>query len=143
MTLPASVYELPKLDAAIIAQGREPAETYRCPKCRFKGSADSFVSTTELNCDLPGFVCTDCASTPFRHAKAQEEAEALEAAGPDWTDVRAERSIRLTLCDWTQVPDTPLSDEQRSAWAAYRTALRNITTTFPDPASVVWPDAPS
>ncbi len=42
------------------------------------------------------------------------------------------RSIRdglLGRCDWTQLPDSPLTEEQRAAWATYRQALRDILET--------------
>ncbi len=32
------------------------------------------------------------------------------------TILRALRDRRLTACDWTQVPDSPLSDAERAAW---------------------------
>jgi hypothetical protein len=45
------------------------------------------------------------------------------------------RSIRdgiLARSDWTQLPDSPLTDEQRAEWATYRQALRDITETYAD-----------
>lgn len=56
--------------------------------------------------------------------------------------MRAERDKRLTACDWTQLPDTPLSDEQKAAWAAYRQQLRDIPAQYPDGVGVVWPPVP-
>ena len=46
--------------------------------------------------------------------------------------VRAVRNYLLSECDWTQLPDSPLTDEQRADWATYRQALRDITTTYAD-----------
>lgn len=43
---------------------------------------------------------------------------------------------------WTKLVKSHIEYNKRVA-EALRAALRNITTTFPDPASVVWPDAPS
>ena len=61
------------------------------------------------------------------------EAEALSA-------VRALRNRRLLDCDWTQLPDAPLSDAQRKRWQIYRQALRDMMdgfawglTTWPEP----------
>lgn len=56
--------------------------------------------------------------------------------------VRAQRNSLLTLCDWTQLSDAPLTTEQKQEWAEYRQALRDIPeqTGFPD--AVVWPSAP-
>lgn len=56
--------------------------------------------------------------------------------------VRAQRNSLLTLCDWTQLADAPLTTEQKQEWVEYRQALRDIPeqTGFPD--AVVWPSAP-
>ncbi len=56
-----------------------------------------------------------------------------------WSDVRAERNALLAACDWTQLPDAPVD---ASAWAAYRQALRDITTQ-PDPFNITWPEEPA
>ncbi len=48
---------------------------------------------------------------------------------------RAERNLRLTASDWTQVPDAP-TDKAR--WAIYRQMLRDMDFTNP-----VWPIAPT
>lgn len=58
----------------------------------------------------------------------------------EWPLVRAERDRRLLACDWTQLPDVPLSTKE--AWAVYRQALRDITLQ-PDPFNIVWPAAPT
>lgn len=58
----------------------------------------------------------------------------------DW--VRIERNKRLALCDWTQVPDAPLSEEQKEAWRVYRQALRDFPATLTNIQSmndIVWP----
>ncbi len=55
--------------------------------------------------------------------------------------LRRERNARLAACDWTQVPDAPLSEEQRAAWAAYRQALRDLPETT-DPTAPKWPVPP-
>ena len=59
-----------------------------------------------------------------------------------WDDIRAERDGLLAASDWTQVDDTPLINAQKSVWAAYRQALRDVPQTFATPADVVWPEAP-
>jgi hypothetical protein len=57
--------------------------------------------------------------------------------------VRAKRDRLLTDCDFTQLPDSPISAEQRTAWAIYRERLRNLPEACAaDPASAVWPQAP-
>jgi hypothetical protein len=49
------------------------------------------------------------------------------------TPERAMRQIRANLLaasDWTQMPDSPLTDEQRAAWATYRQALRDAPANW-------------
>lgn len=57
-------------------------------------------------------------------------------------DLRAQRNAILTDCDWTQLPDAPLTTEQRAAWATYRQALRDLPDNTEDPANPDWPVAP-
>ncbi|WP_081880478.1 phage tail assembly chaperone [Paenirhodobacter enshiensis] len=60
-----------------------------------------------------------------------------------FAELRAERSRRLAACDWTQARDSPLSDADLAAWAAYRAALRDLPSTATDPTAVVWPEPPN
>jgi hypothetical protein len=41
-----------------------------------------------------------------------------------------ERNRELTASDWTQVPDSPLSDEKKDAWRVYRQTLRDFPNTY-------------
>ena len=68
-------------------------------------------------------------------AKAQE----CEIIG---NEIRAERNRLLAESDWTQGGDSPLSDEQKSAWAAYRQALRDVPEQEGFPFDVIWPQKP-
>lgn len=54
--------------------------------------------------------------------------------------VLAKRKRLLIQSDWTQLPDVPLTTKQ--SWAAYRQALRDITTQSGYPTNVTWPEAP-
>lgn len=58
-----------------------------------------------------------------------------------WSSIRFFRGQKLKDSDWTQLPDAPLTAEQKSTWAAYRQALRDITTQT-DPFNISWPIAP-
>jgi hypothetical protein len=58
------------------------------------------------------------------------------------------REYYLISCDWTQLPDAPISDEERAQWTIYRAALRNITDTtdidiLKDRIDVPWPEPPT
>ena len=52
------------------------------------------------------------------------------------------RNQKLAASDWTNLPDSPLSTEQKSAWAEYRQALRDITKQESFPSSIIWPTEP-
>ena len=51
----------------------------------------------------------------------------------------------LNSSDWTQTPDSPLSDTKKQEWQTYRQALRDLPTAYTDIESVdevTWPTAP-
>lgn len=73
--------------------------------------------------------------------RTQAEIEA-EREARAWASLRAERDRLLVLSDWTQLPDAPLTEEQRQAWAAYRQALRDLPQTCETPCDVEWPAPP-
>lgn len=56
--------------------------------------------------------------------------------------LRDERDTKLRDSDWTQIPDAPLSTEQKAAWAKYRQALRDVPENTDNPLAPVWPVAP-
>ena len=67
--------------------------------------------------------------------------------------LRHERNLRLQQCDWTQSPDSALSDEKKAAWATYRQALRDMmASAAPEEdlnefnclkvSSITWPTKP-
>jgi len=62
-------------------------------------------------------------------------------------EVRASRTIRLQKSDWTQMSDSPLTPEQKSAWATYRQELRDITANLTgeetSAGDVSWPTQPT
>lgn len=53
--------------------------------------------------------------------------------------IRERRNELLSECDWTQLPDVPVD---KTAWATYRQALRDITKQSSFPMFVTWPVAP-
>jgi len=50
------------------------------------------------------------------------------------------RNQLLYACDWTQLPDAPVD---KSAWASYRQALRDITEQPNYPKHIEWPTIPA
>jgi hypothetical protein len=67
--------------------------------------------------------------------------ESLEA------ELRESRFIKLIESDWTQIPDSPLTAEQKTEWATYRQALRDITDTLTGSErsieDITWPEQPT
>mgnify|MGYP006272683077 CR=1 FL=1 len=47
------------------------------------------------------------------------------------SNVRNQRDQMLSQSDWTQMPDSPLSAEQKAEWAAYRQQLRDLPANIP------------
>lgn len=67
-------------------------------------------------------------------------------SGTNSNIVRGERNKRLIMSDWTQVPDSPLSNSKKAEWATYRQALRDLLASYNDstaPEDVTWPTEPS
>lgn len=66
----------------------------------------------------------------------------MVAPSKTWDQIRARRDLLLSKCDWTQMTDNQLSEEDRVIWRNYRQKLRDITATYSDPDLVTWPLAP-
>lgn len=64
--------------------------------------------------------------------KATKDAEQAKA-------VRQQRGEKLKETDWTQVADAPVD---KALWAAYRQALRDVTTQEGFPWDITWPKEP-
>ena len=76
--------------------------------------------------------------------KATVEADRAIALLQDQKDIlRGERNELLQQSDWTQVPDSPLTDAKKTEWATYRQALRDLPSTTTDFSNPVWPSQPS
>jgi hypothetical protein len=71
---------------------------------------------------------------------ALDPAEVAAKASAAVAIVRTERNHRLAECDWTQVADAPVD---KTAWASYRQALRDVTNQAGFPHSVQWPNTPA
>lgn len=75
-----------------------------------------------------------------KHSVADMDEEAIAAKDAEQAkSVRAERDKKLADCDWTQVADAPVN---KTTWATYRQALRDVTDQSGFPWTVNWPAAP-
>ena len=75
------------------------------------------------------------------------EHEAAYQAGLDAKTAEGHRTTRnklLSDSDWTQMNDSPLTNEAKTAWATYRQELRDMSdlASWPNIADDDWPVAP-
>jgi hypothetical protein len=70
------------------------------------------------------------------------EQEVQLAKDSAMAQIRGQRNSLLAACDWTQIAD---STADKTAWATYRTALRNLPSTITgDPRTFnEWPHDPN
>lgn len=57
--------------------------------------------------------------------------------------LRQKRNELLIESDWTQLPDTDLTPEQKQEWILYRKALRDLPSSTIDVYNPIWPTKPS
>ena len=86
--------------------------------------------------------------TPEEIAQRQQDEIAWNNGAFDraMADLRSKRDRLLAASDWTQLPDTTLTNTQKQSWMQYRTELRNITnglTTVEDVNGVSFPVKPN
>jgi hypothetical protein len=97
-----------------------------------------------VTCGAPGISAEALAASKGATDWREVDADYVPAQTPDELAAvaRAKRDELLAASDWTQLPDSPLSSDVRSAWAAYRQALRDVTGQEGFPGVIVWPVAP-
>jgi hypothetical protein len=83
-----------------------------------------------------GPVFTDGETTAAEQEAAYKAMKDAEQA----KSVRASRTQLLKDCDWTQIAD---STADKTAWATYRQALRDITGQAGFPWTITWPKDPN
>ena len=57
--------------------------------------------------------------------------------------VRESRNKLIADSDWTQLPDSQLSDSDKAEWVIYRQDLRDLPTADGFPHTMVWPTSPA
>jgi len=58
-----------------------------------------------------------------------------------YTKLRFQRDHLLSESDWTQMPDSPLDETKKQAWATYRQSLRDLPSTV-DINNITYPEKP-
>ena len=79
----------------------------------------------------------------YKVAVADLSAEEIQSAKDSaMAQIRGTRNTLLAACDWTQIAD---STADKTAWATYRTALRNLPSTITDDPRTFndWPHDPN
>jgi hypothetical protein len=97
----------------------------------------------DLECLVPFDVLADTATKDSEGnvTLVEDPAKVQARLDAQWTSVRAQQRQKLYESDWTcSVTDYEVPN--KSEWAAYRQALRDVTTQT-DPFAIVWPVAPS
>ena len=56
-----------------------------------------------------------------------------------WARIRYQRNQLLASCDWTQIAD---STADKTTWAKYRQALRDLPAQNADPKKIKFPTIP-
>jgi hypothetical protein len=57
-----------------------------------------------------------------------------------WEQIKLWRNAKLAQSDWTQLPDAPVD---KSAWATYRQALRDLPAQGGNAEDAVFPNEPN
>jgi hypothetical protein len=55
---------------------------------------------------------------------------------------RVKRDNFLSDSDWTQLPDSQLTDAKKTEWATYRQSLRDVPSQSSFPTTITWPTKP-
>jgi hypothetical protein len=86
-------------------------------------------------------IYTDFIADPTQLAVVDLTAEEVQANKQHAMDkLRGERNARLSACDYTQLPDFA---GDKTAWATYRQALRDLPANVPDARIFdTWPNKP-
>lgn len=81
---------------------------------------------------------------PVKYEGVWTQVFTIDKVKPEWAEQnqRGKRNGLLKECDWTQLPDNGLSEEDRQRWAAYRQELRNLSSLPGWPYDISWPTSP-
>lgn len=107
----------------------------------FTGNAeDAAANSPCIEGEYLGEEYTIIDGSPVRKPQSEIDQADIEFA---WVELRNKRNNLLKDSDFTQSPDSPLSDEKKLEWRTYRSQLRDFPSNVADPRSAVWPTEPS
>lgn len=125
-----------------------PSGAYQAPQSNpFPGAIELTDKQAATLVDYNGFVNIIRTDEGVIVTPNTEAWEAWKAEQPDPSEqlaveVRAQRDALLSACDWTQMPDSPLSEEEKAAYQTYRQALRDVPQQEGFPETISWPEEP-
>lgn len=130
-------------DLGVLVLERAPAPEFN-PSTHKLNSKSLEKRTREQAWGLQEYMYEDFEAVPLNQAELESLAlqEQSRIIMLDMNN-RYKRNQLLQQSDWTQMPDSPLSETNRLAWKTYRQALRDITTESGWPSTVVWPQPPN
>lgn len=125
-----------------------PSGAYPAPQSNpFPGAIELTDGQVQTLLDYNGFVVIKTTEDGVIVTPNTEAWEAWKAEQPDPSEalsetIRVKRDALLAACDWTQMPDSPLSEEEKASYQAYRQALRDVPQQEGFPTSIQWPEEP-
>lgn len=124
-------------------QGQEPQELperIRLSNGRTRTDSSSFTAEEILNTGFTGPYERPEFDPEIRTQSWDSESkEWVTTLIPDevfWERLRNQRDRRLFMSDRTQLSDAPLTSSQKTSWATYRQALRDLPENTEDPKNV-------
>lgn len=103
---------------------------------------DTYISLKYWDFDTSTW--NDRSPRPAGYYKWENNAWQLDSVAL-FSELRQFRDLYLMQSDWTQIADSPLTEEKRAEWSTYRAALRNIpaaNSEATDLESINWPTPP-
>lgn len=131
-----------------IQQKSNPSGAYPAPQSSpFPGAIALTDEQAQTLLDYNGFVGIEQTEDGVTVSPNTEAWEAWKAEQPDLSvalaeEARTQRDSLLAACDWTQMPDSPLSEKEKVAYQAYRQALRDVPQQEGFPEAINWPEEP-
>lgn len=131
-----------------IQQKSNPSGAYPAPQSNpFPGAIELTDEQAATLVDYNGFVNITRTDEGVVVMPNNEAWEAWKAEQPDPAEAlaegaRAQRDALLSACDWTQMVDSPLSEEEKAAYQTYRQALRDVPQQEGFPETINWPEEP-
>jgi hypothetical protein len=87
------------------------------------------------------FVIEETEVVEYQKVRNKTSEEIQQEIEGMWHAIRDRRNELLLKCDWTQLADSPLTNQKQTEWQIYRQSLRDITNQ-PNPFSISWPSSP-